>query len=106
MCNEKTRAIALALGVGGMITACPTYAQIKVDVSRATCAEFSAMQPDQARAFTGWMSGYFTQKSGRAVIDFDVYERTLIQLKQWCASHPDEVVMTALERLATSDKKQ
>jgi hypothetical protein len=100
----KTTALALALGVAGTIASCPAHAQLKIDVSRVTCTEFLAMQPDQARAFSGWMSGYFNQKSGRAVIDFAVYEITLVQLKEWCVSHPENVVMKALERIATPSK--
>jgi hypothetical protein len=109
ICREvavKTTALAAALCATGMVALCPAHAQLKIDVSRATCTQFLAMQPDQARAFSGWMSGYFNQKSGRAVIDFAVYERTLVQLKEWCVSHPDEVVMKGLERIATPSKSQ
>jgi hypothetical protein len=56
------------------------------------------MLPEQSRIFSAWISGYVDQKKGRTWIDFKAYQRSVADLKQWCASHPKEVVVTGLEQ--------
>lgn len=73
-------------------------AQLTVDVSRATCAEFLAMSPDQSRIFSAWLIGYFDQKSGQHSLNFPAYASKVARLRQWCAANPGEVVMTGIER--------
>ena len=58
------------------------------------------MRPDQSRVFAGWISGYFSQKKGRTWIDFETHARNVEKVKAWCASHPTEIVIDALERTA------
>jgi HdeA/HdeB family len=74
------------------------HAQLTVDVSRATCAEFLVMPPDQSRIFSAWLMGYSDQKSDKHLLNFPAYASKVAALRQWCAANPSEVVMTGIER--------
>lgn len=74
-------------------------AQLTVDVSRATCAEFLAMPSNQSRVFSAWVMGYFDQKSGQRFLNFHAYATKVASLRQWCAENPAEVVMAGFERV-------
>jgi HdeA/HdeB family len=74
------------------------YAQLMIDMSRVTCADYLAMPPDQSRMFSAWMSGYYNQKGGFSWIDLGAYARNVANVKQWCATYPTELVMNGLQR--------
>jgi hypothetical protein len=74
------------------------HAQITMDMSRLTCANYSAMSPGQARIFSAWMSGWFNQKFGYVSVGFDDFARNVASVSQWCLSNPQETIMAALDR--------
>lgn len=76
-------------------------AQVLVDMTRITCGEYATLPPEQSRIFSAWMSGWFNQKTGYAWVDLNAYERNVANVRQFCATYPNEMVMTALQR-ATS----
>ena len=75
----------------------PARAQLSVDVTRATCSDFIAMPADQARLFSAWISGYFSQKVGRVLLDFGKYDASGERLRVWCRVHSDDTIMKAIE---------
>lgn len=75
-------------------------AQLMVNMSLITCAQYLAMPPDQSRVFSAWMSGWFNQKTGYAWINLNAYARNVENVKAWCAANPAELVMTGLQRAA------
>ena len=97
MSNFPSRALLSLFAVAGIIP-CVAQAQVMIDMSRVTCADYLAMTPDRSRVFSAWMSGYFNQKNGYVWIDLGAYARNVANVKQWCASNPGELVMTGLER--------
>ncbi len=90
--------LAFLMAVIQAVAIVDVQAQLTVDVSRATCAEFVAMQPDQSRIFSAWLMGYFDQKSHKHSLNFPAYASKVASLRQWCAANPSEVVMTGIER--------
>jgi hypothetical protein len=80
-------------------------AQVMIDMAKVTCADYLAMPPKQSRTFSAWMSGYFNQKSGYAWVDLNAYAKNIANVKQWCASYPNETVMTGL-KWATAKQNQ
>ena len=44
------------------------------------------------------MSGWFNQKTGYAWVDLSAYERNFANVRQWCATSPNETVMNGLKR--------
>lgn len=73
-------------------------AQVLVDMTRITCGEYVSLPPEQSRIFSAWMSGWFNQKTGYAWVDLNAYERNVANVKQYCATAPRDMVMSALER--------
>jgi len=73
-------------------------AQVTINMSRVTCADYLAMTPEQSDVFGAWVGGYFNQKTGYTWIDLDAQRRNVASLKAWCATYPAEFVMTGLAR--------
>lgn len=73
-------------------------AQLSVDLSRITCADYLALPPERARMLAAWMSGWFNQKTGYVWVDLGAYSRNVANVTAWCASYPGELVMTGLQR--------
>jgi acid stress chaperone HdeB len=75
-----------------------SQAQVMVNMSLVTCSQFLAFPPDQSRVFSAWMSGWFNQKSGYTYVNLQAYERNVVNVTEWCAANPGELVMTGLQR--------
>jgi hypothetical protein len=95
---ERVGYLAFLIAILQAVTLVDVQAQLTVDVSRATCAEFLAMQPDQSRIFSAWLMGYFDQRSNRRSLNFPAYAAKVASLRQWCTENPGEIVMTGIER--------
>ena len=80
-----------------MLAGGSAHAQV-VDMSRLTCADFSAMRPDQARVFAAWMSGWFSQRQGQAWVNPAVFAENIGSIRQWCTTNPRETIIASLER--------
>ncbi|UFX47018.1 HdeA family protein [Bradyrhizobium sp. 41S5] len=76
-------------------------AQVMIDMSRVTCAEYLALPESQSASFSAWMSGWFNQKKGYTWIDVDAYRRNVSNVKSWCAVNPTQTVMAGLQRATT-----
>jgi hypothetical protein len=76
--------------------AVPAHAQMAFDMSRVTCADYTAMSPATSRSFSAWMSGWFNQRSGSTVVNLDGYRRNVANVQRWCRSNPRQPVMTGL----------
>ena len=79
-------------------------AQAIIDMSAFTCDQYLAMSPAMSRDFSAWMSGWFSNQSGRRVVDVLVHQKNIAIVKSWCQSHPQASVMVPCRaRLARSD---
>lgn len=77
-------------------------AQVTVDMSRMTCADYLALAPEQARMLAAWMSGWFNQKTGYVWVNLQAYNRNVANVTSWCASYPNHLVMDGLHRATQS----
>ena len=75
-------------------------AQVTINMSRVSCADYLAMTPEQSDVFGAWVGGYFNEKTGYTWIDVDAQSRNEANLKAWCFTYPAELVMTGLARTA------
>ena len=73
-------------------------AQMTINMSQVTCANYLAMTPDQSRTFSAWMSGWFNHKWGYVSVGLNDFVRNVASVKQWCTSNPQQSVMVGLER--------
>ena len=73
-------------------------AQVSIDMSRVTCAQYLALAPAQSADFSAWMSGWFNQKNGYVFVDLNAYARNVANVKSWCALNPAQTVMAGLQQ--------
>jgi acid stress chaperone HdeB len=90
--------LATCLTLAGAMLSSVAHAQVTIDMSRITCAEYLAMPPAQSADFSAWMSGWFNQKNGYVFVDLIAYTRNVANVKSWCASNPTQTVMAGLQR--------
>lgn len=95
------RRLALAAVAAVSLSAPAAHAQVMIDTTRITCADYLAMQPADAAIFSAWMSGWFNQKTGYVSVDLEAFARNVANVRQWCSSNPQQTVMAGLQR-ATS----
>ena len=74
------------------------HAQVTIDMSRVTCAQYLAMPPAQSADFSAWMSGWFNQKNGYVFVDLNAYARNVANVKSWCALNSAQTVMAGLQQ--------
>jgi HdeA/HdeB family len=82
----------------GVAAPATSQAQIAVNMSLLKCGQYLAMSPDQSRIYAAWMSGWFNQKMGTTYVDLEAYARNVENVKAWCGTNPEELVMTGLQR--------
>ena len=92
------RTFALFVAIAGASLPSIAQAQIMIDMSRITCSEYFALPPNQARMLAAWMSGWFNQKMGYVWVDLDAYARNVANVRLWCETYPDQLVMNGLQR--------
>ena len=96
--------IALALGLAGGLVCASAQAQVMIDMRLVTCKDFLAMSPADAALTSGWLSGWFNQKTGSTTVDLEAFSRNVENVTKWCVSYPQETLMDGLQR-ATAPKK-
>jgi hypothetical protein len=90
--------LILVLAIAMTFAPSSGQAQVTIDMSRVTCANYLAMSPDQTRTFSAWMSGWFNHKWGYISVGLNDFARNIASIKQFCTTYPQESVMAALER--------
>lgn len=86
----------------GALAPTTSHAQVAINMSRITCADYLAMNTEQSNVFGAWLSGYFNQKTGYTWIDLNAQRRNVENVRTWCAANPKEFVMAGLTRAAES----
>jgi hypothetical protein len=92
------RKSALALLLIGLLLPTTGHAQMVINMSRVTCADYLAMDPEQSAVFGAWIGGYFNQKTGYTWIDLEAQKRNVANVTAWCATNPGEFVMAGIQR--------
>ena len=92
------RKLVFGLALATLILPSAGHAQVTLDMTQVTCANYLAMPPSQARVFSAWMSGWFNQRFGYVTVGFDDFARNIASVSQWCAGNPQATIMAALGR--------
>ena len=92
------RKLILGLALAAVVTPAKSQAQMTLDMTRVTCADYLAMTPDHADHFSAWMSGWFSQRFGHVSVGMNDFARNIAAVKQWCGLNPQRTVMAALEQ--------
>ena len=92
------RKLVFGLALATLILPSAGHAQVTLDMTQVTCANYLAMPPSQARVFSAWMSGWFNQRFGYVTVGFDDFARNIASVSQWCTGNPQATIMAALGR--------
>jgi hypothetical protein len=96
----RFRLISTALAI--CVLPAAATAQVVINMSAFTCDQYLAMSPTMSRDFSSWMSGYFSNQTGRRVVDILAHRRNIELVKAWCQSHPQVSVMAAMQSVIAS----
>jgi HdeA/HdeB family protein len=50
-------------------------AQVSIDMNTIKCSQYLAMQPATSRAFSSWMSGWFSYQTRKTYVDLIIHEQ-------------------------------
>jgi|SRR5215204_4126220 hypothetical protein len=75
------------------------YAQVQVDVSKITCEQYLLSRITDPRNIAIWLSGYYHGRSGKTMIETEAFKDNSEKLKNYCYSHMNSSVMSAVESL-------
>src|SRR5262245_54128326 len=96
--NYPMRKLFLGFAFAVAIAPVPSHAQMTVDMTRVTCADYLAMPPDRSEIFSAWMSGWFNQRFGYVTVGMADFARNIESVKRWCTTNPQRTIMAALEQ--------
>ena len=60
---------AVGLVLAGVLLPASSQAQVMIDKTRVSCADYLAMAPGRIEAVSAWMSEWFNQKTGYTTVD-------------------------------------
>lgn len=92
------RRLVFCLAAAISIALNTAHAQVTLDMSRLTCADYLAMPAEQARLFSAWMSGWYNHRLGYVTVGFSDFAINIAGVRQWCAGFPLEPIMSGLDR--------
>jgi acid stress chaperone HdeB len=93
------RYLPIAVSVASIVLAGQVMAK-EVDMSKVTCKEVGAMSPAKTIAVALWVNGYVHGKAGNPVIDSDKAQANAEKVADYCRSHADSTLASAIEALA------
>jgi hypothetical protein len=69
-----------------------------VDMSKMTCGELTKLGFQDFAGITMWMGGYYNASVRSTVIDLYEFAQAAKTVKEYCATSPRAIVMSAAER--------
>jgi hypothetical protein len=91
----KRRLVSVAFALS--LLSATANAQVTIDMSKFTCAQYLAMSPAMSRDFSAWMSGWFSYQTRRTTVDLLLHQKNIENLKSWCRIRPQASVMNGLQ---------
>ena len=100
------KAIAILIGLAGFSAPVGAHAQVTLDMTKVTCADYLAMPSDMSRDFSAWMSGWFNQKAGYTFVDLEAFHRNTANVLKFCAAHPKDQLFGVLQASVNQMQKK
>ncbi len=77
-------------------------AQVLVDIAKISCDQYVAYKITNPKNISIWLSGYYNAKGNNTVVDAQSFEVSMDKLRDYCLTHPKEMVMQAAGTLLAS----
>ena len=74
-------------------------AQVTIDVSKITCAQFRGYAITDPNNIALWLSGYYNGQRNNTIINVESFKENLGKVKDYCITNPTVTVMQAVEVL-------
>jgi hypothetical protein len=71
----------------------------KIDMSKLSCAQFTAYSKDNMSVVMMWLEGYYTEEDDDPVIDFGKMGGDMTRLLIYCGANPDTDIITASDEV-------
>jgi acid stress chaperone HdeB len=87
----------------GMIACCnPAFAD-DIDLSTWTCKQFQSADKETIEIVLTWLDGYYKDQDDPPVIETHQFVENAKKLGEYCSAHPDIGLITAADKLFSSD---
>ncbi len=73
-------------------------AQVTIEMRKIKCSQYLAMGPVESESFSAWMSGWYSYQTGKTWVDLIAYQKNVKNVQAWCRYHPNETVMSGLDK--------
>ena len=71
----------------------------KIDMSKLSCAQFTAYSKDNMSVVMMWLEGYYTDDDADPIIDFGKMGGDMTCLLIYCGTNPDTDIITASDEV-------
>jgi hypothetical protein len=92
------RKLTLCAVLAATIAPGSSHAQMTLDMTRVTCADYLAMPLDRSQIFSAWMSGWFNQRFGYVTVGMADFARNIESVTRWCTMNQQRTIMAALDQ--------
>jgi acid stress chaperone HdeB len=92
--------------IAAVLLACSTPAfATDIDLSVMTCKKFQTADDETIKLILTWLDGYYKDQDDPPIIETDSFVENAKKLGEYCAAHPDNGLITAADKVFTSDDK-
>jgi acid stress chaperone HdeB len=88
-----------------MVACCSPAVAEDIDLSTWTCKKFQSADKETIEIILTWLDGYYKDQDDPPIIETDAFVENAKKLGQYCAAHPDIGLITAADKLFSSDDK-
>lgn len=88
--------LVLVASIAALLLSSSAHAQVTVDITKITCRQFLDGRVIPTNSIALWFSGYYNGKAGNTLIDMGKIRPNAEKVKDYCALHEDETVMSAV----------
>jgi acid stress chaperone HdeB len=74
-----------------------------IDLSTWTCKQFQSADDETIKLVLTWLDGYYKDQDDPPVIETHAFVENAKKLGQYCSAHPDIGLITAADKLFSSD---
>jgi HdeA/HdeB family protein len=99
------RYLLILIPVCGMLLARGAVADM-IDMSKLTCKQVAALEPDMQSMIGMWLSGYANGRASNTTIDSERLDKKGTELADYCTRHPDSAVMAGLDEILSGKPSQ
>lgn len=90
--------LAISLTLALICIGSHAHAQVMIDMTRVTCADYQNLPPRSAHVLGAWISGWSNQKRGFSKVDLSNHPANVAAVQRYCSSNPSSTLMNAVQK--------